>query len=233
MSSCQLTSFNLETDLNSMYDIISGSETIDLKFGGINSEVTFDMPKNIDFNKDNINTELDNITEYINNDINTYLSCLATKSEAEIFSSLKNAIPHFTSLFNLIPKINKLIPNIEKLKGFIPGNDAINANVQSIIDSVKVIDKYASTLITLLLIILCVFVLILSISTLTFVSLFIKKTSSVHMIIIILIYLIITFIIGYFVKNYIEDELNIAITGKLETLKGEIDQIVNQIKSNI
>ena len=232
MSSCRLSPLSL-SDINDMYDIISGSETIDLKFGGINSEVTFDIPKNIDFNKDNINIELDKITEYINNDINTYLSCLATKREAEIFSSLKNAIPHLTDLFNLIPKINNLIPNIEKLKRFIPENDDINENVQSIIDSVKVIDKYASTLITLLLIILCVLILILSISTLTFVSLFIKNTSSLHMMIIILIYLIITFIIGYYVKNYIEDELNIAITGKLETLKVEIDQIVNQIKSNI
>jgi len=216
-----------------MYEIMSASKTLDMDFGEIHTELTFDMPNNINFKNDNINKELDNITTYINTDINSYLNCLATKSEAEIITSLKSSVSHFTDLFNLIPKINNLIPNIEKLKGFIPENDDINANIQSIIDSVKVIDKYASTLITLLLIILCVLILILSISTLTFVSLFIKTTSSVHMIIIILIYLIITFIIGYFVKNYIEDELNIAITGKLETLKVEIDQIVNQIKSNI
>jgi hypothetical protein len=233
MNSCQLNPYHLGNDINNMYDIVSASKAFDVKFGGIDTSVTFDMPKNINFVTDNINHELNNITNYINTDINTYLSCLATKSEAEILSSLQSSVSHITELFNLIPKINNLIPNIEKLKRFIPENEEINANIQSVIDSVKVIDKYASTLITLLLIILCVLILILSISTLTFVSLFIKNTSSLHMIIIILIYLIITFITGFFVKRYIEGELNTAITGKLETLKVDIDQIVNQIRSNL
>jgi predicted PurR-regulated permease PerM len=216
-----------------MYEIVSASKTLNMDFGGIQTGLTFEVPKDINFNNQNINDELRNITEYINNDINNYLSCLSTKSEAEIISSLEHSGSHFTELINLIPKINSLIPNIEKLKTFLPENQDINRSINGVIDSLKVIDKYASILITLLLIILSTLLLILSISTLIFISLFVEQISSKHMIAIIIVYVIITLIISYFVKNYIEEELNKSVTQKLNHVKSDINNIINLIKSNI
>ncbi len=233
MSSCRLNPYQFSNELNSFYDVVNASRTIDMNLGGdFKTELTFEMPDNINFNDNNINEELRQITEYVNNDIDEYLSCLATKSESEIMKSLKNSTSQLAQLITLIPKINKLIPNVEKLKNFIPDNTDINQNVESILDSIKVIDKHVSTLIALLLIVLSVLILILSIATITFVSLF-TKISSIHMLVIIVIYLIVVSLVCYYVKSKIEKELNTAITVKLQNLKSDMNNVTNQIRSNI
>ena len=91
-----------------------------------------DIPSNLEFINENINSELTSLSEYINNDIEEYLTCLATKSESEVINSLKTTVPQITEVFNIITKLNKLIPNIDKLKKFTPSNDYVNKMVDSL-----------------------------------------------------------------------------------------------------
>ena len=81
MSECQLEPYQISGDLNSFYEIISEPKSIDLNLGDVSSNITMDVPSNLNFNNENINSELNSLSEYINNDIEEYLSCLASKSE--------------------------------------------------------------------------------------------------------------------------------------------------------
>ena len=233
MSKCSLSPYNLSEDVNQLYEIVNASKTIDLNFGEIDTKLNFSIPSDIKFNTDNINSELDSLNDYINNDINDYLKCLANKSQTEIFDSLKNTIPQIKDLLTLIPKINNLIPNIEKIHKFAPDNSKVNEFFDNIIKSIKTIEKYIAVLISSLILIISLIILLLAISTISLISLFVKNITSTYIIIIIIVYCILTFVLGNLLKNYIEKKLNENITNKLIMLKNEINILVNTIKNDV
>ena len=102
MSECKLEPYQLSGDLNNFFEIVSESKSIDFKLGDVSSNITMDIPSNLEFNNENINSELTSLSEYINKDIEEYLSCLASKSESEVINSLKTTVPQITEVFNII-----------------------------------------------------------------------------------------------------------------------------------
>lgn len=233
MTECSLSPYQLTGNINDFYEIMNASKTLDLNFGNMDSKVTFDIPTDVNFNTDKVNSELDNITKYINNDLEKYLSCLANKSENEIFDSLKNTIPQLKNLLELIPKINNLIPQIEKLHKFSPDSEIVSAFFDKILNTIRTIDKYIAILITSLIIIISLIILLLAISTVSLISLFVKPVTYKYVIIVIIVYCILTFILASVIKNYVENQLNDVIANRIILLRNEINQLVELIRTEV
>ena len=228
MTDCSLSPYQLTGNINDFYEIMNASKTLDLNFGNMDSKVTFDIPTDVNFNTDKVNSELNSITEYINNDLEKYLSCLANKSD-----SLKNTISQLKNLLELIPKINNLIPQIEKLHKFSPNSEVVSAFFDKILDTIRTIDKYIAILITSLIIIISLIILLLAISTISLISLFVKPVTYKYVIIVIAVYCILTLILASVIKNYVENQLNDVIANRIILLRNEINQLVELIRTEV